>query len=84
VTLALPPEEAELEDVLDLELLDDAALEAALDDEDAALLLLAVELLEALEEALLLGIEHSLTPPETRVPVPKVASLHTKLPLSTR
>ena len=82
--MALPPEEAELEDVLDLELLDDAALEAALDDEDAALLLLAVELLEALEEALLLGIEHSLTPPETRVPVPKVASLHTKLPLSTR
>ena len=93
--MALPPDEAELEDVLDLELLledelldfellDDEALEAVLDDEEEAALLLAVELLEALEDALLLGIEHSLTPPETRVPVPKVASLHTKLPLSTR
>jgi hypothetical protein len=61
-------------DLLELELL------ALLDEETLLAELLDFELL--LEEALLPGIEHSLTPPATRVPVPKVASLHTKLPLS--
>jgi hypothetical protein len=63
-------------DLLELEL----ELLALLDEETLLAELLDFELL--LEEALLPGIEHSLTPPATRVPVPKVASLHTKLPLS--
>jgi len=71
VTFALPPEDAELE-ALEL-LLDEALL---LEDE----VLLAVELLE--DDVPAPGTEHSLTPPATRVPVPKVASLQTKLPLS--
>jgi hypothetical protein len=67
-------EELLLDDEL-LELLD----ELELDDVDELL-----ELEELLDEELpvpLPGIEHSLTPPATRVPAPKVASLQTKLPL---
>ena len=87
-----PDEELELLEDDELDLLDEELLEEELDllelelllallDEEALLAeLLDFELL--LEDALLPGIEHSLTPPATRVPVPKVASLHTKLPLS--
>jgi hypothetical protein len=95
--LPMPPLEVvvvldELE--LLLELLEDEELEELeeelLDDELEELLLEELELLdEELEELLLedeelpepLGIEHSFTPPATRVPAPKVASLQTKLPL---
>jgi hypothetical protein len=78
--LLLEEEEDEL-DLLDEELLEELELLLALLDEEALLTeLLDFELL--LEEPLLPGIEHSLTPPATRVPVPKVASLHMKLPLS--
>lgn len=79
-------------ELLALDLLDAALLAAellALDLLEAALLLALLEEAELLalellleEEAPLLGTEHSLTPPATRVPVPKVASLHTKLPLT--
>ena len=89
-----PDEELELLEDDELDLLDEELLEEELDllelelelllallDEEALLAeLLDFELL--LEDALLPGIEHSLTPPATRVPVPKGASLHTKLPLS--
>jgi hypothetical protein len=90
-----PPEDDELEELLDedeleleeeLELLDDEELELEeleLDDEleelDELELLELEELLE--DELLPLGIEHSLVPPATRVPAPKVASTQTKLPL---
>ena len=71
-----------LEVVLDeLELL----LELLVDEELEELELLEDEL-ELLDEDELLappGLEHSLTPPATRVPAPKVASLQTKLPLNT-
>jgi hypothetical protein len=50
-------------------------------------LLLAIELttLEAVAalEPVTVGTEHSLIPPVTVLPAPKVASLHTKLPLNT-
>jgi hypothetical protein len=54
-------------------------------------LLLAIELatLALLDDMRLdtgvvaVGIEHSLTPPATVLPAPKVSSLHTKLPLNT-
>src|SRR5690349_9064480 len=71
--LPIPPLEVVV--VLDeLELLDDEL------DEELLELLLDDELELVLEP---LGIEHSLTPPATRVPAPKVASLQTKLPLRT-
>jgi hypothetical protein len=71
-----------LEDELLLEL-DEELLEDELEELEE--LLLDEELLLELDEELLeppLGAEHSLTPPGTRVPAPKVASLQTKLPLS--
>lgn len=51
----------------------------------AALALLDETTLEtaAALDAATVGIEHSLTPPATVLPVPKVASLQTKLPLKT-
>ncbi len=65
----------------ELALLDEAALDVA------ALLeaLLELALLEAALEALEvpLGAEHSLVPPATLVPAPKVTSPQTKLPEST-
>jgi hypothetical protein len=93
-----PPEVLpELEELLleddELELLDEEELEEPVPEEE----LLEDELLddELLDEELLLeeeleleppvpppGTEHSLTPPATRVPAPKVASLQTKVPLS--
>ncbi|GAB2903073.1 hypothetical protein GCM10027046_35440 [Uliginosibacterium flavum] len=64
-------EPPELEEELDEELLDDELL---LDEEE-------LEELDELEEVLLpVPFEHSFTPPAVRPP--KVASLHTKLPLS--
>src|SRR5690242_244730 len=75
--LPIPPLEVVV--VLDeLELLDDELDEELLElllDEELELLLE----LEAVPEPL--GIEHSFTPPATRVPAPKVASLQTKVPL---
>jgi hypothetical protein len=71
----------ELELLLEeLELLEDE-FDELLEDE----LLLDAELLLELDEELLeppAGAEHSFTPPGTRVPAPKVASLQIKLPLS--
>jgi hypothetical protein len=73
-----------LEDELLLEL-DEELLEDELDELLEDELLLDEELLLELDEELLdappPGAEHSLTPPATRVPAPKVASLQTKLPL---
>lgn len=81
-----PPEDDEPDE---LELLDELELEELEDDEE-----LDEELEEELEEELdeeelleeelppPMGTEHSLTPPATRLPAPKVASLQTKLPLS--
>lgn len=91
-------EELELDeelDVLELEELDDDELlldeleeldELLLEDEEdelEELLLLELEE-EELDELLLdpLGIEHSLIPPGTRVPAPKVTSPQMKLPFS--
>jgi hypothetical protein len=67
----------ELEELLDeLDELDDELLE--LDElEDEELLLDELEELDELPP----GIEHSFTPPATRVPAPKVASWQRKLPL---
>lgn len=95
VSVVTPPEPEELEleddvllpDELEelLELLDEELL---LEDEelleDELLLLLELEELEELDEPPPepLGIEHSLMPPGTRVPAPKVASPQTKLPFS--
>jgi len=80
----MPPLEDEELDELLLELLDeelelDELLEDELEllEEDELLLEEELELLEPLP----LGIEHSFTPPATRVPAPKVASLQTKVPL---
>lgn len=80
----LDEEELELDDELEEELeleellleLDEDELDDELDD---------VELDEELEddEPLPDGAEHSLTPPATLLPAPKVASEQTKLPLST-
>lgn len=67
----------ELEDDLLLEL-DELLDEALLDELD--LLLEALD--GALELLVPLGTEHSLVPPATLVPAPKVTSPQTKLPLS--
>ncbi|GAB2882570.1 hypothetical protein GCM10027046_08500 [Uliginosibacterium flavum] len=83
VALALPPEELELDEEELLEL--DEELEL-LEEELDELELLLEELDELEELELLLGlleIEHSLVPPATLVPAPKVASLQTKLPERT-
>jgi hypothetical protein len=72
VVVVLEEDELLLED----EELEELELEELLEDE--------LELLDELEPPPEpLGIEHSLTPPATRVPAPKVASLQTKLPLRT-
>jgi hypothetical protein len=83
--LAAPPEELELlllDDELLLELLlDEGVLELELElllDEE----LLGLELLMELDDVPE-GTEHSFVPPATLVPVPKVTSPQTKLPLST-
>ena len=85
--MAAPPEEAELEafELLDELLLDELLvvvelleLELLLDDE--LLTELATELATELDDAPE-GMEHSFVPPATLVPVPKVTSLQTKLPL---
>lgn len=86
------PDELLLDDDELLELLDeDELLDELLDDElleelDEELLdeLLEEELLEEelLDDEVPDGTEHSLTPPDTRVPAPKVASEQTKLPLN--
>lgn len=83
----LPPEE-ELEDEELDELLDEELLEELLEEleEDELLLedeLDEDELEELLEDELPMGAEHSLTPPATLLPAPKVASEQTKLPLNT-
>jgi hypothetical protein len=76
-------EELELELLLDdeLELLEELELDEELDEEDE-LELLDEELEELLDEPVPLGIEHSLIPPGTNVPAPKVASPQVKLPFS--
>jgi hypothetical protein len=68
-------EEETLELTEDFELLDELGV-ALLDEE------LALELLldETLDDEVPEGAEHSLVPPATLVPAPKVASLQTKLP----
>jgi hypothetical protein len=71
--LELEDELLEDEELEELELLDEL-------DEEFEELLLDDELDELPED---LGIEHSLTPPGTLVPAPKVTSPQTKLPLST-
>jgi hypothetical protein len=78
--LLLLLEEDELLEELDVLELEELELEEELLDDDELLLelLLDDELLEPPP-----GIEHSFTPPGTRVPAPKVASLQIKLPLST-
>lgn len=87
-----PPEELELDEdeLLELDEEDDEE-----DDElEEELELLELELDEELDEELELleeldelelpeGTEHSLVPPATRVPAPKVASEQTKLPERT-
>jgi hypothetical protein len=74
----------ELEELLEeeVEALDDELLELLEDVllDELELLLEELELLELLPVPPL-GIEHSFTPPATRVPAPKVASLQTKVPL---
>jgi hypothetical protein len=94
VMLVLVPPELELEDdeLLELEELLDEELELEeleeLDDDELELLLeleeleLEEELDELLPELEPLGIEHSLIPPATRVPGPKVTSPQVKLPFS--
>jgi hypothetical protein len=86
---ALPP----LVDVeLELLLVEELELEEELLDDEELLLedevlleeeVLELELLVLLDEDDPLGIEHSLVPPGTSVPAPKVVSLQVKLPLST-
>jgi hypothetical protein len=71
-------EDDELEDD-ELEELDEELDEDELLDEDDEELELE---LEPTPPVALKGIEHSFTPPATRVPAPKVASLQTKVPLS--
>jgi hypothetical protein len=74
-----------LDELLELdedELLDDDELDELLeldelDDEE-----LELELEEPTPPVALKGIEHSFTPPATRVPAPKVASEQAKVPLS--
>jgi hypothetical protein len=80
--LGAPLDEDELELLLDEVLELDELVELELDELE--LLLDDDEELVELEEELPvpLGIEHSLMPPGTRVPAPKVASLHVKLPLN--
>jgi hypothetical protein len=74
----MPPLEVE-EVLLEEELEELEPEEELLDDEE-----LEEEELDELElPELLLGIEHSLTPPGTLVPAPKVTSPQIKLPLST-
>jgi hypothetical protein len=87
-------EDDELDELLDEELLEleDEELELLEDeellelDEDELLELEDDELEDELDEPVppvaLSGIEHSFTPPATRVPAPNVASLHTNVPLS--
>jgi hypothetical protein len=65
-----PDELEELELLLELEEFDELELEDELLDEELEL------------PVPLPGIEHSFTPPGTRVPAPKVVSEQTKLPLS--
>lgn len=79
----------ELELLLD-ELLDEERLELELDeievneDElDEELLLELDERLDEIELVVDFEIEHSLVPPETLVPAPKVTSPQMKLPLSS-
>lgn len=94
--ITLPGVQEPPPDELDDELLDE--LELLLDDEDELeeeeledeeLELLDEEELDELDEEELLddelpdGTEHSLVPPATLVPAPKVASEQTKLPDST-
>ena len=80
-------EESTLEAFEDLMLETATALELdlLLAIELAALALLDETTMEtaAALDAATIGIEHSLTPPATVLPVPKVASLQTKLPLKT-
>lgn len=74
-------DELELDELDELELAEELLEELELDELDEEL---PLELeLELLEEELPEppGIEHSLTPPGTRVPAPKVTSPQTKLPL---
>lgn len=77
----LPPDELDEDE---LELLDEEELELLEDELDEELLELdeEEELLDE-EDELPEGTEHSLVPPATLVPAPKVASEHTKLPVST-
>lgn len=90
----MPPEELELdeEELLELEEELDEELELLEEELDELELLLdelelLLDELEELEELELLPglleIEHSLVPPATLVPAPKVASLQTKLPERT-
>ena len=74
----------ELEDLM-LETVAVLELDLLLTTELATLALLdetALETVAALD-AVMVRIEHSLMPPATVLPAPKVASLHTKLPLNT-
>jgi len=72
-------DEEELDNELDVEEdEDEGVLDDELDEREDELLLAGVEELLELERT---GAEHSLTPPATLPP--KVASLQTKLPLST-
>ena len=69
-------DELELLEELEDELLDEELLLEELEELDD-------ELDEELEPPLLLiGMEHSLVPPETLLPAPKVTSPQTKLPVS--
>ena len=77
--VTVPPEELDEEELLELELEDELEL---LEDELDEELELLLDELEELDELELLEIEHSLLPPATLVPAPKVASLQTKLPES--
>jgi hypothetical protein len=82
-------EELELDDELEL-LLEEAPLELELDEDKPELEEVLLELvepvveleLEELELPTAPGIEHSFTPPDTRLPGPKVTSPQIKLPLS--
>jgi hypothetical protein len=76
----LPLDEPVVELLLD-ELLDDVLLEL-LDELELAEEVLELELVLD-EDDDPLGTEHSLVPPGTRVPAPKVVSLQVKLPLRT-
>jgi hypothetical protein len=79
--ITLPGAQAPVAEELELEVALDAALElAALELLLALLLDAALEAELALEDEVPLGTEHSLTPPATLVPLPKVTSPQTKLP----